>query len=79
MDLPGHPDDYGLDTPSLLMDSDAADASPFGPRHVAIEECARVIRQAGPNARTPLLADWPIGPVDYDAKRANRAKPGVTP
>ena len=31
MDLPGHPDDYGVDTPTLLMDSDAADASPVRP------------------------------------------------
>ena len=23
MDLPGHPDDYGVDAPTLLMDSDA--------------------------------------------------------
>lgn len=69
MDLPGHPDDYGLDTPTLLMDSDAADASPFGPRHVTVEECARVIRQAGPSARVPLLVDWPVGPLAYEAKR----------
>jgi hypothetical protein len=69
MDLPGHPDDYGLDTPTSLMDSDAADASPFGPRHVTVEECARVIRQAGPRARVPLLVDWPVGPLAYEVKR----------
>jgi hypothetical protein len=69
MDLPGHPDDYGLDTPTLLMDSDASDASPFGPRHVAVEECARVIRQAGPKARVPLLVDWPVGPLPLEGKR----------
>ncbi|MGD0676789.1 MAG: hypothetical protein ABSC94_15355 [Polyangiaceae bacterium] len=63
MDLPGHPDDYALDTPTLLMDSDAADASPFGPRRLPLEHCARVMRQAGPQARVPLLADWPIGPI----------------
>ncbi len=55
MDLPGHPDDYGVDTPTLLMDSDAADASPFGPRRITLDECARVVRQAGPRARVPLL------------------------
>jgi hypothetical protein len=60
MDMPGHPDDYGVDTPTLLMDSDAADASPFGPRRITLDECARVVRQAGPKARVPLLADWPI-------------------
>lgn len=64
MDLPGHPDDYGPDTPSLLMDSDAADASPFGPRRITTGECARVVRQAGPKvARVPLLADWPLSPI----------------
>ncbi|HXX69700.1 MAG TPA: hypothetical protein VEK07_21140 [Polyangiaceae bacterium] len=63
MDLPGHPDDYGVDTPTLLMDSDAADASPFGPRRIPLEHCARVVRQSGPGARSPLLVDWPVGPV----------------
>lgn len=63
MDLPGHPDDYGVDTPTLLMDSDAADASPFGPRRITIDECARVMRQSGPRARVPLLVSWPIGPL----------------
>ncbi len=63
MDLPGHPDDYGLDTPSLLMDSDAADASPFGPRRIPIDECARMVRQSGPAARVPLVAPWPVGPI----------------
>jgi hypothetical protein len=63
LDLPGHPDDYGVDTPTLLMDSDAADASPFGPRRLTLEECARAVRQAGPKARVPLLVDWPVGPL----------------
>jgi hypothetical protein len=69
MDLPGHPDDYGVDTPTLLMDSDAADASPFGPRRISVDECARVVRQAGPKARVPLLVEWPVGPLPTDAKR----------
>jgi hypothetical protein len=63
LDLPGHPDDYGVDTPTLLMDSDAADASPFGPRRITLDECARAVRQAGPMARVPLLVDWPVGPL----------------
>ncbi len=67
LDMPGHPDDYGLDTPTLLMDSDASDASPFGPRRLTLDECARVVRQAGPKARVPLLADWPIGALAYPA------------
>jgi hypothetical protein len=68
MDMPGHPDDYGVDTPTLLMDSDAADASPFGPRRISLEECARVVRQAGPRARLPMLVEWPIGPVPYHGR-----------
>jgi hypothetical protein len=69
MDLPGHPDDYGVDAPTLLMDSDAADASPFGPRRITVDECVRVVRQAGPKARVPLLVDWPVGPLTLDARR----------
>jgi hypothetical protein len=65
MDLPGHPDDYGVDTPSDLMDSDASDASPFGPRRLSVEECARVARQAGPAARVPLLQVWPLAPIKW--------------
>ncbi len=68
MDMPGHPDDYGVDTPTLLMDSDAADASPYGPRRISLDECARVVRQAGPNARLPMLVEWPIGPIPYDPR-----------
>ena len=63
MDLPGHPDDYGVDTPTLLMDSDAADASPFGPRRIPVQQCARMFRQSGPGARLPLLTSWPVGPL----------------
>jgi hypothetical protein len=69
MDLPGHPDDYGVDTPTQLMDSDAADASPFGPRRITLDECARVVRQAGPAARVPLLTEWPITPLPPEGKR----------
>jgi hypothetical protein len=68
MDLPGHPDDYGVDTPTRLMDSDAADASPFGPRRITVDECARVVRQAGPGARMPLLVPWPIAPIPASLK-----------
>lgn len=57
---PGHPDDYGVDTPTLLMDSDASDASAFGPRRLTAEECARAIRESGPSALVPLLAGWPL-------------------
>ncbi len=56
----GHPDAWGADTPSLLMDSDALDASIFGPRRLSAEECQRAWRESGPQALHPLLEDWPL-------------------
>lgn len=58
LDVPGHSDDYGLDTPTRLMDSDSADATVFGPRRLTAAECARAVRQSGPVAPTPLLRPW---------------------
>jgi hypothetical protein len=63
LDMPGHPDDYGVDLPTLLMDSDAADPSAFGPRRITINECARAFRQSGPRAPVPLLSVWPLPPA----------------
>jgi hypothetical protein len=60
LDDPGHPDDYGRDTPSRLMDADAADASAFGPRRLSIRECERTLRQSGPKAPAPVLEWWPL-------------------
>ncbi len=60
LDMPGHPDDYGVDLPTLLMDSDAADPSAFGPRRLTLAECARAYRQSGPRAPVPLLSAWPL-------------------
>jgi hypothetical protein len=65
LDVPGHPDDYGVDTPTRLMDADAADASPFGPRRLTLAECARVVRESGPSARSPLLREWAVSPLAY--------------
>ncbi|MBX3189911.1 MAG: hypothetical protein KF819_22990 [Labilithrix sp.] len=65
LDEPGHPDDYGVDTPTLLMDSDASDSSPFGPRRLTTDECARAVRQSGPAARVPLLTEWKLAPMRY--------------
>jgi hypothetical protein len=60
LDMPGHPDDYGVDQSSSLMDSDAADASLFGPRRLSLSDCERVLRESGPSARIPLLRSWPL-------------------
>jgi hypothetical protein len=69
LDMPGHPDDYGVDAPTQLMDSDASDASPFGPRRISLEECARVIRQSGPRGRLPLLEPWKLVALHYAPAR----------
>ena len=60
LDDPGHPDDYGPDSPTRLMDADAADASAFGPRRLTMSECERVLRQNGPDAPAPALVHRPI-------------------
>jgi hypothetical protein len=62
LDMPGHPDDYGVDHSSSLMDADAADASVFGPRRLSLADCERALRESGPNAKVPLLTAWPIEP-----------------
>lgn len=64
LDDPGHPDDYGPDTPTRLMDADAAEASAFGPRRLTVSECERALRQSGPDAPAPSLELWPIPPVE---------------
>lgn len=61
--IPGHPDDYGEDTPTRLLDSDASDASAFGPKRITLGECERAIRESGPTARVPLLSPWPLVPL----------------
>jgi hypothetical protein len=77
LDMPDHPDDYGTDTPSLLMDSDASDASAFGPRRITAEECARVMRESGPPSRMPLLEPWPLTPLKL--KQVDVVPPKVLP
>jgi len=61
LDLPGHPDDFGVDRPWELMDADAADATAFGPRRLSREDCKRAILQSGPTAPVRLLTPWPLG------------------
>jgi len=74
LDLPGHPDDFGVDRPSDLMDADAADPSMFGPRRLSIEQCERAYRQSGPGAAVPLLAPWPLSRLAGDVERAEERK-----
>ncbi len=60
LDLPGHPDDFGVDTPSSLMDADAADSTIFGPRRLSLEDCRRAFRQSGSGTRVPIIEAWPL-------------------
>lgn len=63
LDEPGHPDDYGVDTPTRLMDSDAANPTAFGPRRLTLDECLRAVRQSGPRSRVEILKPWPFGAI----------------
>jgi hypothetical protein len=58
--MPGHPDDFGVDRPWVLMDADAADPSIFGPRRLPLADCERAIVQSGPASPLPLLEAWPL-------------------
>jgi len=60
LNLPGHPDDYGVDQSTSLMDSDASDASLFGPRRLSLAECERALLESGPSARIPIAEVWPL-------------------
>jgi hypothetical protein len=74
LDMPGHPDDYGVDQASSLMDSDASDASAFGPRRLTLADCERALLESGPSARIPLAQPWPLSP----ASKAAPASKSVT-
>lgn len=67
LDVPGHPDDYGTDTPTLLMDSDGADLSAFGPRRLLVAECERALEQSGPQTPMPVLRAWEWGRLAKEA------------
>jgi hypothetical protein len=60
LDMPGHPDDYGVDQANSLMDSDASDASVFGPRRLTLADCERAVLESGPSARIPIARSWPL-------------------
>lgn len=60
LSMAGHPDDFGSDRPSSLMDADAADPTIFGPRRLSVDECERAILQSGPGASLPVLRRWPL-------------------
>lgn len=76
LDMPGHPDDFGVDKATSLMDADASDPTIFGPRRLSIAECERAYKQSGPGAAVPLLKPWPL----FEATAANASSaPEFTP
>jgi hypothetical protein len=60
LDMPGHPDDFGIDRPWVLLDADAADPSIFGPRRLPLADWERAVVQSGPASPVPLLEAWPL-------------------
>jgi len=62
LDQPGHPDDFGWDTPTSLMDADAMSPTAFGPRRLSTEECGRALRESGPDSGVGLLSRVPSAP-----------------
>ena len=69
LDDPGHPDDYGVDTPTRLMDADADEPTAFGPSRLIVDECVRALRQGGPDAALPLLRPWPLTALTLHPKK----------
>ncbi|MEZ4376129.1 MAG: hypothetical protein R3B07_35315 [Polyangiaceae bacterium] len=61
LDMPGHPDDFGVDDPGRLMDSDASESSVFGPRRLSLDDCRRIWSQSGSSAPLPLITEVPTG------------------
>ncbi len=55
LDQPGHTDDFGLDTPTFLMDADAVLAGAFGPRRLTPQECERAHQQGRATEGSGLL------------------------
>jgi len=76
LDMPGHPDDYGVDRPWVLMDADAADPTIFGPRRLSFADCDRALVESGPGAAVPLLEPWPLYKTRAKEVPAPPKKPG---
>lgn len=73
LDQPGHPDDFGADTPTSLMDADAVDPSAFGPRRLSAAECARAHVQSGARSVSRAIEPWPLAPLP-SPKKAKAAR-----
>jgi hypothetical protein len=77
LNMPGHPDDFGVDKPSSLMDADASDPTIFGPRRLSLAECERAIVQSGPETAVPLLESWPLFVAPDPPSRRAASRPGT--
>jgi hypothetical protein len=67
LNQPLHPDNFGADLPSLLMDSDNNRGTVHGPKRLLPADCLHVRHEAGARANPPLL-------VPYDARRDGKAE-----
>ncbi|HTJ83024.1 MAG TPA: hypothetical protein VL400_14990 [Polyangiaceae bacterium] len=73
LDQPGHPDDFGSDTPTSLMDADAMSPTAFGPRRLSVDECARAVRESGPGSGSDLLVRVPPNAANVSRAGAQSA------
>lgn len=71
--MPGHPDDFGVDQSWSLLDADVADPTIFGPRRLSLDDCERMLREAGPRALVPLLEPWPPSKATAGKPTASKA------
>jgi len=64
LDEPFHPDNFGWDRPSLLMDSDARAGRVTGPKRLRDSDCAKARRRSGGHEPL-LLTPVPIAPPTH--------------
>ncbi len=62
LDQPGHPDDFGVDASTSLMDADAMSPNVFGPRRLSPDDCRRARIASGPASPARVLTPWPLAP-----------------
>jgi hypothetical protein len=74
LNQPLHPDNFGADVPSLLMDSDNNRGTVHGPKRLLPADCLHVRHEAGDRAYPPLLVPYDARPSAEAERFAERAK-----
>jgi hypothetical protein len=78
LNQPLHPDNFGADMPSLLMDSDNNRGTVHGPKRLLPGDCLHVRHEAGERAYPPLLVPYDARPrAAAERFAASRAKGGA--